>query len=172
MPALTGIELAKSINEDVTIIFTTAFDSFALQGYNLNAVDYLLKPFTLERFNVAVTKAVKFNASRFTDQAKSNFITVRADYSLMKIELAAIKYIEGLDDYIKIHLNNAKTVVTRYTMKSILEALPENQFIRVHRSYIVPLNKIKAVKNRVVVIEECELPLGQSFESNVLKYFS
>jgi DNA-binding LytR/AlgR family response regulator len=170
MPSLTGIDLAKAITRDVMIIFTTAYDNFALEGFNLNAIDYLLKPFTKERFDTAVEKAVKYNAG--SKKLHSSYITVRADYSLVKIELESIKYIEGLDDYIKIYIENAKTIVTRLTMKAALEILPAQMFTRIHRSYIVPSDKIKAIKNKAVVLGDIELPLGQSFEENVRKVFN
>jgi DNA-binding LytR/AlgR family response regulator len=170
MPSLTGLDLARALQRDVMIIFTTAYDNFALEGFNLNAIDYLLKPFTKERFEIAVDKAIKYKAG--AKKLERPYITVRADYSLVKIELSTIKYIEGLDDYIKIHIKDAKTIVTRLTMKGTLEMLPPDMFTRVHRSYIVPTARIKAIKNKSVILEDAELPLGQSFEENVLKAFN
>lgn len=173
MPSLTGIELVKAIKQETLVVFTTAYDNFALEGYNLNAIDYLLKPFTLERFSAAINKVSVFRKGNLGGGKNENaFITVRADYSLVKIELNAIRYIEGLDDYIKIYCGDTKPVVTRSTMKSILDVLPEDMFIRVHRSFIVPLNCILALKTKVLVLNgNIEIPIGQSFEENLVSKF-
>lgn len=168
MPALMGTELVKLLRQDVMVVFTTAYDNFAIEGFNLNAVDYLLKPFSHERFLQAVEKVKKLSIrTQQSEGKKEQYLTVRADYTLMRIELEKIKFIEGLDDYIKIHLEDAKPIVTRFTMKSILENLPADLFIRVHRSYIVPSNKITALKNKIVFIGETQIPVGSSYESNL-----
>jgi DNA-binding LytR/AlgR family response regulator len=147
------------------VIFTTAHSEYAVEGFNLNALDYLLKPFTFDRFMQAVNKACEFQ--RYYHQKEDairQYIFVRADYSLVKIMLEDILYIEGLDDYLKIHLPGKKPVVARMTMKSILEKLPESYFIRVHRSYIVPLAKIEKVRNKVIFISGIPIPIGSSYE--------
>lgn len=168
MPALMGTELVKLLRQDVMVVFTTAYDNFAIEGFNLNAVDYLLKPFSHERFLQAVEKVKKLSIRIQQSEGKrEQYLTVRADYTLMRIELEKIKFIEGLDDYIKIHLEDAKPIVTRFTMKSILENLPADLFVRVHRSYIVPSQKITALKNKFVFIGETQIPVGSSYESNL-----
>jgi DNA-binding LytR/AlgR family response regulator len=169
MPSLTGIQLMAELKQEVKVIFTTAYDHFALEGFNLNAVDYLLKPFSYERFVQAIEKAKKVGQKQ--DANSSPYITVRADYSLIKIELSKIRYIEGLDDYIKIHLNDSKTVVARSTMKSILEILPDEQFVRVHRSYIIPKNNITAIKNKTLYLGEVPIPIGNSYVEKVAEIF-
>ncbi len=168
MPALMGTELVKLLRQDVMVVFTTAYDNFAIEGFNLNAVDYLLKPFSHERFIQCIEKVKKLSVrAQQSEGKKEQYLTVRADYTLMRIELEKIKFIEGLDDYIKIHLEDAKPIVTRFTMKSILENLPPDQFIRVHRSYIVPSGKITALKNKLVFIGDTQIPVGSSYESNL-----
>jgi DNA-binding LytR/AlgR family response regulator len=124
MPSLSGIDLYKSIEQQTMVIFTTAFSEYAVEGFNLNAVDYLLKPFTPERFAQAVNKAAEY--IRYTRQhntPESEYLFIRADYNLYKITITDIDYIEGLDDYIRIHLQQQKPVVARMTMKHILEKL-------------------------------------------------
>jgi DNA-binding LytR/AlgR family response regulator len=168
MPSMTGTQLVKQLKQDVMVIFTTAYENFAIEGFNLNAVDYLLKPFSYERFVQSLDKAKKaLRKDLGADPKKEQYITIRADYSLMRIELERIKYIEGLDDYIKIHLVDSKPVVTRFTMKSILGNLPAGLFIRVHRSFIVPTGKITAMKNKIVFLGDVQIPVGNSYESNL-----
>lgn len=183
MPSMSGIEFYKSIpgqsaTTDRMVIFTTAHAEHAVEGFNLNAVDYLLKPFTFERFLQAVNRASDYY--RFLHapaQAKPTYIYIRADYRLYKIDLTDILYIEGLDDYLKIHIQNSRPVVTRMTMKTILQKLAEtdNQgegFIRVHRSFIVPVSRIEAIKNKAVLVAGQEIPIGASYEEEFFRRFA
>lgn len=173
MPSLSGLELYRNIRQDTMAIFTTAHSDYAVDGFNLDAVDYLLKPFTYERFLQAANKANQhFVLKKQRAGQSDNFIYIRADYSLIKINTDDILIIEGLDDYLKIHLLNQKPVVARMTIKSILEKLPEQQFIRVHRSYVVAFDKIKSVRGKIIFIGDDEIPIGSSFEENVLKRFN
>ncbi len=170
MPGISGIEFVKAIGQNSMIIFTTGHSQYAVESYNLNAVDYLLKPFAEERFQIAASKAAElFQFSRQSDAGSPPHFFVRADYSLIRIDFADILFVEGLDDYLKIHLSNQKTIVTRMTLKSMLEKLPSKEFCRVHRSYIVPLERIRSVKNKTIIIGEEEIPIGSSFESEFLK---
>jgi DNA-binding LytR/AlgR family response regulator len=172
MPSLSGIDLYKSIQQDCMVIFTTAHSAYAVESYNLSAVDYLLKPYTFERFLQAVTKAKDhYNYLHQTQQNKPQHFFIRADYSLLKINLPDILLIESLDDYIKIHLVNQKPVVARMTMKAVLEKLPEKEFIRVHRSFIIPVNRIENVRNKVISIAGHEIPVGSSYEENLFRHF-
>ena len=170
MPALTGIDLYKSIRQNTMVIFTTAYSEYAVEGFNLNAVDYLLKPFTFERFMQAVNKAK--TAAKIADDQKEKYLFIRADYSLIKIVAEDILFIEGLDDYLKIHIQNDKPVIARMTLKNILEKLPSADFVRVHRSYVVPFSRIKSVRNKIIYIENEEIPVGNSYEENFLKLFN
>lgn len=171
MPDINGIELYKRIEQDTMVIFTTVHLEYAIEGFNLNAVDYLLKPFTEERFLQAVNKAREYYSFRNTLPEENKHLFVRADYSLIKINIANILFIEGLDDYLKIHIEDQKPVVTRMTMKGILEKLPAKEFIRIHRSFIVPLKRIEQVRNKIVHIAGQELTLGSSYENEFLKVF-
>ena len=154
------------------VIFTTAYSEYAVESYELNAIDFLLKPFEKERFNKAVNRAKEFyNFRTQKEEIKNQFLFVRADYSLIKIAIADILFIEGLDDYIKIILPDQKPIVTRMTMKTILEKLPTKEFIRVHRSFIVPFSKIQTVRNKIISIAGNEIPIGSSYEEEFLKFF-
>jgi DNA-binding LytR/AlgR family response regulator len=165
MPSVSGLKFRKIVPPDTMVIFATAHAEFAIEAFNLNALDYLLKPFSFERFLSSAEKAKSYykfihqNASRSLEN-----ILLRVDYSLMKVELSKIIYIEGMDDYIRIYMHDQKPVITRMTMKALEEKLPKNEFARVHRSYIVPVNKIDFVRNKVVHIDKYEIPVGICYE--------
>jgi DNA-binding LytR/AlgR family response regulator len=173
MPGISGIDFFKSIDKDVLAIFTTAFSEYAVEGFNVNAVDYLLKPFSQDRFNQAIDKALEaHNLSDFKKTKEANFIQVKSAYSLVNINLSEVILIEGLDDYIKIHLPNKKFVVTRITMKKMMESLQDKPFVRIHRSFIVPLQKINSVRNKHVLIDTFNLPIGASYEDQFFSMFN
>jgi DNA-binding LytR/AlgR family response regulator len=172
MPSMSGLDLAKEIPETTQVIFTTAHSEYAVEGFNLKAADYLLKPFSPERFEQAINKVLHTSELlRSSRQKSSGHMLIRADYSLIKVNFTDIKYIEGLDDYVKIHQSIGKTIVARLTMKKLLERLPANAFVRIHRSFIVPLDKIVSVRNKVVYLSDLELPLGSSFEAEFIKIY-
>jgi DNA-binding LytR/AlgR family response regulator len=171
MPNMNGIDLYKQLKQNTVVIFITSRADYAVEGFNLNALDYLLKPFTFERFAQAAEKARDY-FSQFNTQKISEHIFVRADYSLQKVTLADVLYIEALDDYLKIYLNQQKTIVARMTMKALSEKLPATDFMRVHRSFIVPIKKIEALRNKILHIGDKKIPVGNSYESEVLKHFS
>lgn len=167
MPSITGIDFYKKIPHKAMVIFTTAYSEYAVEGFTLSATDYLLKPFSFSRFEQAIEKA--------TTQWKQNhqnpeqqYLFIRADYSLKKIILSDILFIEGLDDYLKIHIQNQKTIVARMTMKALLQKLPEREFSRVHRSFIVSISKIEKVRNKIIYINEEEIPISASYETSFL----
>ena len=168
MPSISGIDLYKSIEQNTMVIFTTAYSEFAVEGFNLNAIDYLLKPYTYERFLQAVNKANEtFGSPGTIEKNLEQYLFVRADYSLIKIAINDIVLIEGLDDYLKIHLqNNIKPIVTRMTMKGIMEKLSSSEFIRVHRSFIIPFSKIENVRKKMIAIAGKEIPIGSSYEAD------
>ncbi|MDR3681518.1 MAG: LytTR family DNA-binding domain-containing protein [Flavipsychrobacter sp.] len=168
MPSITGIDFAKTIKQNPPVIFTTAYSQYAVEGFNLNAVDYLLKPYTYDRFLQAAIKARHLLEAT---PAKETFITVRSDYSLIKINTGDIRYIESLDNYLKIHLLSGKSVLVRMTLKSIAEQLPSNDFIRVHRSFIVPLAQVKNVRNKTIYIGDTEIPISVNYEADFMKAF-
>ncbi len=172
MPSLTGIEFYKALQQETKVIFTTAHSEYAVEGFNLQAVDFLLKPYTFERFEQAVKRAQDaIGQTRQSDSGSEQFLFVRADYSLVKINIADILYIEGLDDYLKIHIHNQKTIVTRMTMKSVLKRLPIRDFVRIHRSFIIPFKRVESVKNKMLMLEGKELPIGNSYEEEFFKLF-
>jgi DNA-binding LytR/AlgR family response regulator len=164
MPAMTGINLVKSLPQNIMVIFTTAFSEYAVVSYELNAIDYLLKPINQKRFTQAITKAREyFDYINKKDHSTDKNIFIRADFSLVKIPIADILYIEGLADYIKIHINNRKTIVARMSMKDMMEKLQSTDFIRVHRSYILPFSKIEAVRGNTIYIDGNEFPIGKTY---------
>ncbi|WP_440132659.1 LytR/AlgR family response regulator transcription factor [Chitinophaga sancti] len=167
MPGIPGTDLYKSITQQPMVIFTTAHSEYAVEGFNLNAVDYLLKPFTFERFQQAVQKAqAQLQYQQSLQKNEQQQLVLRVDYGLTRIELKDILFIEGLDDYLKIHLHNQPPLVIRMTMKVMSEKLPAHSFVRVHRSYIVPLSKIDQVRNKTILIGTQEIPVGNSYEAN------
>lgn len=165
MPKQNGIEFFASIEQDTMVIFTTAFSEYAVEGFNLNAIDYLLKPFSFDRFKQAAEKARAAYENRNQTPATEQYLFIRADYSLNKILISDILFIEGLDDYLKIHIAGQKTIVARMTMKSILEKLPASAFIRVHRSFIVQISRIEKVRNKTILIGTEEVPLSAGYEA-------
>ena len=171
MPSVSGLDFYKALPGGPMVIFTTGYSEYAVEGFNLHAVDYLLKPFTQARFEQAVTRAV--HAHEYKQQAAGGqqYLSIRADYSVHRVSLADIRYIEGLDDYLKIHLDNAKPIVARMTMKTMVESLPAGTFMRVHRSYIIPLARITMVRNKTIYIGEAQIPIGGSYEEAFLKAF-
>ena len=168
MPMQNGMEFYAAIEQNVMVIFTTAYSEYAVEGFNVNATDYLLKPFSYDRFVQATDKVKMVNDSRNQSPAPEQYLFIRADYSLNKILISDISFIEGLDDYLKIHIDNQKTIVARMTMKAILEKLPDSEFIRVHRSFIIPISKIEKVRNKIIHIGEEEIPVSASYEAAFL----
>ena len=163
MPKMSGIDFFKSFDKKIMVIFTTAYSEYAVEGFNLSAIDYLLKPFDFDRFRQAVAKAKDFQEyllSREDRQQKELFF--QADYGLQKIKIDDIIYIEGMADYLRIHLSEQRPVVIRMTMKEINNQLPSH-LMRIHRSYIISIPKIKSIRNRKVVIDQKELPIGKTY---------
>lgn len=164
MPSMNGISLVKAIRQNTMIIFTTAFSEYAVVSYELNAIDYLLKPINFKRFSQAINKANDYyNYINKQNHSEDNYIFIRADYSLVKIPVADILYIEGLADYLKIFIRDKKTVVARLTMNDMANKLPEKDFIRVHRSYILPFKRIESVRSNSITIPEKEIPIGKTY---------
>ena len=173
MPEISGLSFAKSINKNIKVIFTTAYREYAIDGFNLQAVDYLLKPISFERLLQAVNKYLgENNTVEAFDSVeilpeKNDFIFVRADRKMVKINFSEITFIESLSDYVKIHLND-KTIVTRETISNIEAKLPKNNFIRIHRSYIVAVSKIDSFTNEFIEVGVKALPISRSYKKDVL----
>lgn len=173
MPSMTGISLVKSLQQNTMVIFTTAFSEYAAVSYELNAIDYLLKPINQKRFTQAITKAQEyFDHINKKDHSAEKNIFVRADFSLIKIPLADILYIEGLADYLKIYIKDRKTIVVRMTMKDMMEKLHSGDFIRVHRSFILPFSKIEAVRGATIFIDDQEFPIGRTYTDEFFNRYS
>jgi two-component system, LytTR family, response regulator len=165
MPDITGLDLVRSLEEKPMIIFTTAHKKFAIDGFELDAIDYLLKPISFDRFSKAVNKATEYFEYKMKpkpEEAENLF--VYAEYRMVKIPLIDIEYIESLEDYIRINLTTGKPVMTLMTMKKVLEKLPASKFKRIHRSYIVSPNKVKSILNRKARLNSSvELPISDSY---------
>ncbi|MDC1237680.1 LytTR family DNA-binding domain-containing protein [Polaribacter sp.] len=174
MPDISGLSLAKSINQKAKIIFTTAYREYAVDGFNLKAVDYLLKPISFDRFLQSIHKY--FEGVSFIDSEikieksvlKNDFIFVRSDRKMIKINFDEIQYVESLSDYIKIHSVD-KTITTRETISNIETKLPAKNFLRIHRSYIVNLKKMNSYTNEFVEIGKNAIPISRTYKENVLK---
>jgi DNA-binding LytR/AlgR family response regulator len=178
MPGITGVQFLQSLPNSPMVIFVTAYKQYALEGFNLNVIDYLLKPIDFERFLKAVNKAYELHnlkqksnlVENIVESTKPTTIFVNADYSLVKLKIDEITYIEGLKDYIKIHLNSStKPIVTRMTMKSIEEKLPSLEFFRVHKSFIVSLDKIESIRNLKIKIGNAQIPVSESYSEDFFK---
>jgi DNA-binding LytR/AlgR family response regulator len=163
MPDINGIEFSKGISsKDIAVIFTTAFSEYAVEGFNVDAIDYLVKPIEYDRFLKSVYKAKEYIAYINNQELQDGYIFVKSDYQMVKINLKDILYIEGLDDYIKIHMVQ-KSVLTLMTLKTISQKLPPKEFLRVHRSYIVPVGKIENISKSKIKILDKEIPIGVSY---------
>jgi two-component system, LytTR family, response regulator len=165
MPDITGLDLVRSLSNPPMIIFTTAYKKFAIDGFELNAIDYLLKPISFERFSKAVQKATDYHQYKIKPATNTEeVLMVFSEYQLVKINCGTIEYIESLDDYIRINLSNDKPVMTLMTLKAVLEKLPPTQFKRIHRSYIVNMEKLRSVANRKIkLLSGAELPVSESY---------
>ncbi len=177
MPQLTGIDFLKTLIRPPLVIFTTAYDNYAIEGFELNALDYLLKPISLERFMKSVNKAMdqlelQRKETGGPEMEGEDYFFVKADKKLVKVNYKDILYIEGLKDYVIIRMDNSR-VITLQTMKSLEEKLPHQLFKRIHRSYIINLDKINAiVGNMVEVIEKNQqkhLPIGKNYRDELLE---
>ena len=172
MPEISGISFAQSINSNIKIIFTTAYRDYAVEGFELQAVDYLLKPISFERLLKAVNTYFDVYSNNQNDikngHDHSPFMFVRSERIMVKINFSDIIYIESFSDYIKIHLPN-KTIITRENISAIEAKLPKDQFIRIHRSYIISLKNITSFTNEQVTVLEKSIPISRSYKTKVLK---
>jgi DNA-binding LytR/AlgR family response regulator len=162
MPDINGLQYYRLLSKKPPVIFTTAYSEYAVEGFNVDAVDYLLKPFEYDRFLKAVFKAREYIYFLSNQDLQLASIFIKVDYQLMKISLKDIDLIEGLDDYIRIH-TKPKPVLTLMTLKSLQEKLPSHEFVRLHRSYIVPVSKIESFGKSKIKVAGKELPVGSSY---------
>jgi DNA-binding LytR/AlgR family response regulator len=175
MPDLNGIDFASQVNPETRIIFTTAFSEYALSGFKANALDYLLKPFNYDEFLTAAEKARNwFELVRKNDELESdNLLFVKSGYHNVQIRLNDVLYFQGFKDYIKIYLRTqGSPILTLMTMKSLITHLPEEKFVRVHRSYIVPIDKISSSDKSSVWIGDIQLPVSESYKDSFMDVIS
>ena len=174
MPEISGLSLAKSIQHKSQVIFTTAYREYAIEGFDLQAVDYLLKPISFDRFLKAVQKYFDLHVSKeiikqeIVSEAKETSIFVRSDRKMVKVRFKEINYIESLSDYVKI-FTDKETIITRETISNIESKLPSNEFLRTHRSYIVSIPKIDSFTNEFLELDKKAIPISRSYKENVLQ---
>jgi len=178
MPGMLGTQLLQSLPVKPMVIFVTAYSNYAVESYELEVVDYLMKPVSLERFTKAAYKALDMYQKKEALSAQAvekstgnpDFFFVNVEYSLVKILVKDITHIEGMKDYVKIFLETSKKpVLTKSTLKGIEAKLPTQGFLRVHKSFIVNLDKIQSIRNREIKIGECEIPVGESNLEELLR---
>jgi two-component system LytT family response regulator len=173
MPGLTGLQLLQSLSVRPMVILITAYEKYALEGFNLDVIDYLVKPVPFERFLKACNKAIDFfrlkkNVS-MEFHPRPDYFFVNAEYGLVKIVFSEIRLIEGLKDYLKIHLGEPKPLIIRMSMKSIEEKLPPGKFFRIHKSYIIAVSHITAIRRNSVFLRELELPLSDMYKDDLMR---
>jgi len=171
MPDLNGLQLVESLSKRPMVVFTTAYKKFAYEGFELQAIDYLLKPIGPERFATAIQKvkdAFLLQQQKQT-QAEKPSIYVRSDYKMLRIVLDHIQYIEGLEDYIRIHVDGSRPVLTLMSLKAMEETLPADLFIRIHRSYIIPIKRIVTIQAKEIQLPGISLPIGKKYQPAVLQ---
>jgi len=178
MPGITGLQLLQSLPSKPMVIFITAYKKYALEGFDLDVIDYLLKPVSFERFLKAANKSLEFHTLKTSQQQvphpnqgnEMDYIFVNSEYNLVKIILDDITYVEGLKDYIKIHLaSSSKPIITRLSLKIIEEKLPQGKYIRIHKSFIISVDKITSIRKNRVRIGETEVPISEFFRNNLFK---
>lgn len=178
MPELTGIEFSKMLPKETRVIFTTAFDQYALEGFKVEALDYLLKPFDYAEFLTAANKAYTwFELTKGKKQAvvsdEKEFLFVKSEYKQLRIKLADVLYFESLKDYIKIWLkNDPKPILTLMSLKSLEEELPETQFMRVHRSFIVSLKKVEVIERSQIIINKQRITVSEQYKPKFLEFIN
>ncbi len=169
MPEISGVQIAKSIKDKTMFIFTTAHSEYAINGFNLNAVDYLLKPFGFKRFNEAIEKVKVKSEAKDIDKSlkgESRHLTVKVEYMNVNIEISDILYIEAMDNYSRI-FTSKKTITTLINLKHIHNLLPDNEFVRIHKSYVISISKLSLFTKEYIVIAGKTLPIGRVYAKNL-----
>lgn len=175
MPGLTGLQLIQSLPKKPLFILVTAYEQFALQGYELDVVDYLVKPVRFDRFLKACTKALEIhearNKSTVNNGQERDHMFIQADYMMVRVNFEDIQWIESLKDYLRIHMTGSqKPIVARMSMKSIEEQLPATRFLRIHKSYIVATAAITAVQKGTVFLGDIQLPVGDLYKESLQRF--
>ena len=173
MPELSGIEFAKILPKETKIIFTTAFSQYAMEGYKVSALDYLLKPISYDDFLKSTDKALEwFSVSMKQDIYRHDrFMLVKSDYKLQRVSLDDILYIEGLKDYVRFYLKNGEKVMSLMSMKKLEEYLPKPEFLRTHRSYIVHMTEVPLIDRFRMVFDGVYIPISENYKEEVQNYF-
>jgi DNA-binding LytR/AlgR family response regulator len=173
MPELSGIEFAKILPKETKIIFTTAFPQYAVEGYKVNALDYLLKPISYDDFLKSTDKALEWFSVLMKQDVyrRDRFMFVKSDYKLLRIDLHDILYIEGLKDYVRFYLKNGDRIMSLMSMKKLEEYLPRPEFLRTHRSYIVHMTEAPLVDRFRIVFGETYIPISENYKDDVQNYF-
>lgn len=168
MPGINGLEYSRIVPEHTRVILTTAFSQYALEGYRVNALDYLLKPISYTDFIQAVNKAVKWFE---TNKDSDDFIYVKSEHRLIRINISEIEYIEGLKDYIKIHLDDAghSTILSLSSIKNIEEKLPNDRFVRIHKSFIVNIRKVQVIERNRIVFGDKYIPISDTYRQDFFR---
>ncbi len=182
MPDITGLDFIKSLSNKPEVIFTTAYQEYALEGFNLNVVDYLLKPFSFDRFFQAVNKVFDklepkkadvdehFESEQAQAKIESTYIAIRADRKFYKINFTDLVYIEGQRAYVTFH-SQKKKITALASLKELEDALPANEFVRIHKSYIVAIREILSLEGNLIEVADTKLPVGKSYKDDVMKLF-
>ena len=172
MPELSGLEFARIIGPETKIVFTTAFNQYAIEGYKVNALDYLLKPISFEKFLEAANKALSWFElrSKVASMKSDRFVFIKSEYKLQKASFDDILYIEGVKDYVKFYLTDGNNVMSLMNMKKVEEYLPYPEFLRIHRSYIVHMPKVSQIDRFRIVIGEQFLPISETYKDSVQKF--
>ena len=175
MPKMNGLDFAKTLNTKTNVVITTAYREYAVESFDLNVLDYLVKPIAYPRFEAMCTKALEFNdlkrdAAEISHVPEAGHIFVKSDQKMIKVNYSAIKYIEAFADYVKIYVVEGKRIVTLQTMKKMNELLPSNKFCRIHRSYIINLSKISSYNGTEVSIEDKVIPIGKNFKQDFVAH--
>lgn len=175
MNGMTGMDIAHQLPPQVCIIFTTAYADYALEGFEVNAVDFLHKPFFFPRFVKAVDKArewVKMKRVTLMARRPERLITLKVEYKNVNVSVDSIVYVESMDNYVKVHLTDKSTLISQISLKKIEEMLPKKEFVRVHRSYIISTAKVEQFTKQSIKLMGCEeeIPVGRSFGSEIADY--
>lgn len=172
MPELSGVDFVRSLGGSAMVIFTTAYSEYALEGFEVSAVDYLLKPIAYSSFLKAATKAQQL-ASMKNGQGNSasneDYLFVKSEYKTVRVQLSEVEYIEGMKEYVKLQMSDNQHIITLLSMKALEEKLPADRFMRIHRSFIINLSKINAIERQRVVIGKEYLPIGEQYGAAFFK---
>ncbi|MEO1010815.1 MAG: response regulator transcription factor [Bacteroidota bacterium] len=182
MPQISGIEFIKSLEKKPLFIFTTAYPQYAIEGFELNAIDYLVKPIPFPRFLKSMNRAKEIYHMKVNKEAIGNvapagggthtenhFVFVKSDYNNVKIKIDDITYVQGLKDYLKIHVKEGKPILTLLSFREMAAKLPSTSFYRVHRSYLVNVNHVDSIQRNRILIHEVRIPIGESYKGDFMK---